>query len=132
MRIAILRPPRTASVPRALALALLPLAAAPVFAHHTFAMFDGAKKLTLQGTVKELQWTNPHCFIQLLVSNRGAVEEWSLQMDAPLDLYRNGWRPHTLNAGDEITVIIHPSRDGRHSGDFLSGSRKDGRTLPST
>lgn len=105
------------------------LSTSQAFAHHTFAMFDGSKKVTLKGTVKELQWTNPHCFLQLLVPKGGAVQEWSLQMNAPVDLYRSGWRPHSLNAGDTVTVIVNPSRDGRNSGEYVSGTGPDGKAL---
>jgi len=102
---------------------------APGFSHHTYAMFDGSKQLTLQGTVKELQWTNPHCFLQLLVAKDGVVQEWSLQMNAPVDLYRNGWRPRALKAGDKINVTIHPARDGGNSGSYVSGTGPDGQKL---
>jgi hypothetical protein len=104
--------------------------AAPALAHHSYSMFDGSKKLTLQGTVKEVQWTNPHCFIQLVVSKNGSTQEWSLQMNAPVDLYRTGWRPRTLKAGEKITVVIHPARDGRNNGAYVSGTRSDGQELP--
>jgi hypothetical protein len=102
---------------------------APGFSHHTYAMFDGSKQLTLQGTVKELQWTNPHCFLQLLVAKDGVVQEWSLQMNAPVDLYRNGWRPRSLKGGDKINVIIHPARDGGNSGAYVSGTGPNGQKL---
>jgi hypothetical protein len=113
----------------ALALSLL-FVCEPAFSHHSYAMFDGTKKVTLQGTVKEFQWTNPHCFIQLLVSKNGATQEWSLQMSAPVDLYRNGWRPRELKAGDKIKVVIHPARDGRNNGSYVSGTRSDKQALP--
>ena len=105
------------------------VAAAPGFAHHTYAMFDGSKQLTLQGTVKELQWTNPHCFLQLVVTKDGVVQEWSLQMNAPVDLYRNGWRPRSLKAGDKVKLVIHPARDGSNSGSYVSGTGPDGQKL---
>ena len=59
------------------------LFALPAAAHHTYAMFDGTRSVTLQGTVKELQWTNPHCFLQVLVGKDGKLQEWSVQMNAP-------------------------------------------------
>jgi hypothetical protein len=108
---------------------LLWLIAFPVCAHHTFAMFDGSKSQTLQGTVKELQWTNPHCFLQVLVAQDGKVQEWSIQMNAPVDLYRSGWRPRALQAGDKVAVTIHPSRDGRYSGQYVSAIGPDGKPL---
>jgi hypothetical protein len=106
--------------------------ALPAQAHHTFSMFDAGKKLTLRGTVKELQWANPHCFLQLIVRQHGTTHEWSLQMNAPGDLYRNGWRPHSLKAGDAISVLIHPSRDGSNSGELVSGTGPDGKPLAPT
>lgn len=109
---------------------IVPLAANVAFAHHTFAMFDASRRLTLHGTVKELQWTNPHCFLQVLVAKGDKLQEWSLQMNAPLDLYRDGWRPGSLKAGDKITVVVDPTRDGSHSGRLRSGTGPDGRDLP--
>ena len=106
------------------------MTALSAYAHHTYAMFDAGTKLTLHGTVKEFQWTNPHSFLQLLVSQHGATQEWSLQMDAPLDLYRDGWRPRSLRAGDKVTVIINPSKDKSRSGRFVSGTGVDGKALP--
>jgi uncharacterized protein DUF6152 len=108
------------------------LAAPVALGHHTFAMFDASQRLTLHGTVKELQWTNPHCFLQLLVRKEGDMQEWSLQMNAPLDLYRNGWRPGSLKPGDKITVVIDPTRDGSHSGRLRSGTAPDGKALPAS
>ena len=124
-----MRPTLAASLGPAVAACVLSIAAHSAFAHHTFAMFDLNRKLTLQGTVKELQWTNPHCFLQVLVAGHGTTQEWSLQMNAPLDLYRNGWRPRTLKAGDKITVIVNPSKNGTHSGRFVSGTGPDGKAL---
>jgi hypothetical protein len=115
---------------RASIVAILALTAAPfATAHHTYAMFDPLKSVTLTGTLKEFQWTNPHCFIQLLVSGQGAPAEWSIQMDSPQGIYRRGWRPRTLKPGDKITLVIRPTRDGSHSGRYVSGTGPDGKAL---
>jgi hypothetical protein len=91
-------------------------------AHHSFAMFDQSKSVTLQGSVREVRWTNPHVFIQLLTtSEHGDQEEWSIEMTSPEHLARVGWRPRTLKAGDKVTIVIHPTRDGAKGGQFLSG-----------
>lgn len=103
--------------------------ATPSMAHHSFANFDMAKTVTLHGAVKELQWTNPHCFVQLLVPGAGGDVEWSLEMNSPLASYRSGWRPHTVNPGDEVVVVINPSRDGGPSGRLVSATDANGRVL---
>ena len=103
------------------------LAASSALAHHSFAMFDQSKSVTVQGTVKDFRWTNPHVFIQLLVKTEGGSEvEWSIEMTSPEHLARNGWRPGTLKAGDAVTLEIHPMRDGTAAGQYVSGTGPDG------
>ena len=105
-------------------------AAPPAEAHHSAAMFDPAAPKTLTGTVREFQWTNPHCYIQLLVrSDDGVEEEWSLEMGAPTHLQRLGWRKSTLRAGDRITVTIHPLRNGGKGGEVQEAIAADGQPL---
>lgn len=108
-----------------LALAL----AGPCSAHHSFAMFDRTKTVTLQGNVKEFQWTNPHCFIQLLVPSSDGAAEWSIEMHSPGASFREGWRPGTLKPGDKVTLVIHPVRDGSRGGQLLSATDADGRPV---
>ena len=102
---------------------------APVGAHHSGAMFDSQKTVTLQGTVKAFQWSNPHCWIQLLVTRDGVTQEWSVEMAATTELYRSGWRPHTLQAGQSVTIVVHPMRDGSSGAQFLSALGPDGAPL---
>jgi hypothetical protein len=104
--------------------ALLTASAAP--AHHSFAMFDQSKAVTVEGTVKEFRWNNPHVFIQLLVKTDGGEAEWSIEMTSPEHLARVGWRPGTLKAGDKVSLVIHPMRDGSNGGQYLSGTGPDG------
>lgn len=94
-------------------------------------MFDYDQSVTLVGTVKQFQWTNPHCWIELSVPGKnGAVEEWSVEMGAPLQLYQGGWKPGTLKPGDEIKVVIRPTRDAAiKAGLFVSAVGVDGRVL---
>lgn len=97
----------------AIILSLLPLA---LSAHHSPSMFGG-DPLTLTGTVREFQWTNPHSYIQLVVEREdGTVQEWSLEMGANAYLYNLGWRPSTVKAGDRLTVTIEPLRNGKPGG----------------
>jgi hypothetical protein len=101
--------------------------AAPAFAHHSFAMFDQSKSLTLHGSVRDFRWSNPHVFIQLLgADEHGVPEEWSIEMTSPEHLARVGWRPGTLKAGDKVTIVIHPMRDGVKGGQYLSGIGPEG------
>jgi hypothetical protein len=114
-----------------LAAALL-LTAVAVCAHHSAAMFDPSKEITLTGTVKDFQWMSPHCWIQLLVpdaanANAPAVE-WGIEMDNPVGLSRHGWKPRSLQAGDRVTVIAHPLRDGTHGAQVVSVA-KDGQIV---
>ncbi len=99
-------------------------------AHHSAAMFDQGRQITLSGTVREFQWTSPHCYIQLLASQEHTpAQEWSLEMGAPMYLYRLGWRPSTLKPGDKITVTLHPLRDGKRGGLLFKATTADGRVL---
>jgi len=113
-------------------IATMLLAASSALAHHSFAMFDQSKTVTLQGTVKDFRWTNPHVFIQLLVKTEGgSEEEWSIEMTSPEHLARVGWKPGTLKPGDKVTLNIHPMRDGIKGGQYLSGTGPDGPLIGS-
>jgi hypothetical protein len=114
---------------RVLLMAVTALPGLPAFAHHSPTMFDQQKEVTLAGTVKEFQFTNPHCFIQLLVTKDGDVEEWSIEMGSPAHLIRTGWKPNTLKAGEKITAIINPLREGKSGGNYVSATRADGRPV---
>ncbi len=118
---------------RALCLALivsLSSLAASVSAHHSPAMFDMQKRVSLTGTVREFQWTNPHSYIQLLVKDKAGREvEWSLEMAAPTYLYNNGWRPSTLKRGDTVVATIAPLVKGTPGGLVISVTTTDGRKL---
>ncbi|HEX5278823.1 MAG TPA: DUF6152 family protein [Micropepsaceae bacterium] len=112
-----------------LAAAAALLYAVPAFAHHSFAMFDAEKKVTLEGTVKEFQWTNPHSWILMMVPNaQGAPEQWAIEMGAPGGLARQGWVPKTLKPGMKVTAVIHPLKDGTHGGQFMAVTLPDGQT----
>ena len=117
--------------PIACALALaLGIPAAPALAHHSMAMFDQTKTVTLSGTVKEFQWTNPHCYIQLMVKDASGKDvEWSLEMGAPMYLYAKGWRPASLKPGMAISVAINPLRNGDPGGVVLTAATADGKPI---
>ena len=98
-------------------------------AHHSGAMFDSSKSLTLNGTVKAFQWTNPHCWIQVVVPSHDGPVEWAIEMGSPVELFRGGWKPRTLNAGDKIVVTVHPMRDGSNGGLFVSATDAQGKPI---
>lgn len=105
-------------------------ASQPLLAHHSFAMFDLTKEITLVGRVKEVQFTNPHVWIQIMVaSGRGAPVEWSIEAGAPGMLLRTGWKPSTLKSGDSVTIVTHPARSGAPNGSLVRVTLADGRVL---
>jgi hypothetical protein len=99
------------------------------FAHHSGAMFDDQKVLTLTGTVHAFQWSNPHCWIQVLVTGPAGPVEWSVEMGSPSVLMRGGWKPRTLRVGDPIVVSVHPMRDGSNGGLYVTATRADGGAI---
>jgi hypothetical protein len=105
------------------------LAPGTAIAHHSGAMFDSARTVSLQGTVKAFQWTNPHSFIQILVEGPKGAVEWSVEMGSPSQLYRSGWRPSSIRVGEKLTVVINPLRDGTNGGVFVSATAADGQPV---
>jgi hypothetical protein len=98
-------------------------------AHHSQAMYDMAKTVSLNGTVRDFQWSNPHCWIRLSVLQPNGAVDWGVEMGNPRQLYRAGWRPGTLKAGDKITIVINPLRDGAHGGQFYSAVDEQGNAI---
>lgn len=98
--------------------------------HHSFAMFDLDKEVTLEGVVKEFQWTNPHVWLQVLVPDgKGATTEWSLEMGAPGMLTRTGWKSSTVKPNDKVTVVMNPLKSGAPSGRLVRVTLPNGRVL---
>ena len=104
---------------------------APAVAHHSFAMFDRDKEVTLTGTVREFQWTNPHAFIEVDVpADKGSsAEKWSVEMNSPNNLTRQGWKSSMLKPGDKVSVTINPLRDGKKGGLFVAVVLPDGKVI---
>jgi hypothetical protein len=93
--------------------AALVLFAPPARAHHSGAMFDMAHLITLTGVVTKVEWTNPHTFMYVNVKNdKGAVEEWAIEINSPNFLRHNGWTSSTISAGDTITCTGAPAKSG--------------------
>jgi uncharacterized protein DUF6152 len=112
------------------AAALCAATTVPLVAHHSAAMFDDEKVVELSGTIKEMQWTNPHIWIQVIVDNNGQKTEWSVEGGSPNTLSRNGWRSTTFKFGDAVTVRVNPMKDGTAAGQFIGAKFKDtGKTI---
>jgi Family of unknown function (DUF6152) len=109
-----------------IALLILPM---PVFAHHGFEMFDGKQTVTLKGTIKDWQWTNPHTWIQLNVEQDGVVTEWSLEGISISQLGRQGWKRDMLKVGDVVSVSIHPLRNGKPGGQWMQVFDANGKMV---
>ena len=108
-------------------LVVLAVIALPVSAHHSFAMFDDTKEVTLKGTVREFQWTNPHSWVHVeVIGADGETEVWAVEMLSPNVLGRMGWKRNSLKPGDEVTVVIHPVRTGAKGGNMVSIQDKNG------
>ena len=104
--------------------------AIPAVAHHSFAMFDASKTMTLEGTVKEFHWTNPHSWIFLTVANAGGqLTQWAIELGSPSGLVRRGWVSKSITPGMNVKVVIHPLRDGTAGGQFLGVTLPDGTQL---
>jgi uncharacterized protein DUF6152 len=122
--------PLTRTMTAALVAGAVMIATQSVGAHHSAAMFDDEKVLELQGVVKELQWTNPHIWLQVIVADeKGTKTEWSLEGGSPNTLSRRGWRPTIFKPGDVVTVRLNPMKDGTPAGGFVGAKFADGKTI---
>ena len=101
--------------------ATLVAAGMPAAAHHSFAMFDFTKVVTISGTVKDFQWTNPHVVLWLNVDGKDpkTPDVWWLEMTSPGNLTRTGWNRKALNPGDKVVVELNPLRDGKLGGALI-------------
>jgi hypothetical protein len=111
------------------AVLLFVLATSPVHAHHSFASFDAGKTVTYKGTVKDIQWTNPHVWIELTVMEAAGPVTYGFEGAAIAVLKRVGWTKDSVKAGDVITVIGHPYKDGRPGGSIEHVMLADGRQI---
>jgi hypothetical protein len=105
------------------AVLLVAAGATSASAHHSFALFDAQKNVTLEGEVKQFQWTNPHTWIQLMVVDAaGKAAEWSIEGSSAATMSRQGWSRMALKPVDRATVVIHPLKDGTRGGSLVSAT----------
>ena len=118
-------------------LAILPWILATCFiavvaAHHSTTEFDYTRQVTIKGAVKEVQWTNPHSYIQLIVDGDGGEKvQWSIEIGSPSLNVNMGWRKTSVKAGDVVTMNIAPARNGKPYGTlrvltFANGQKLEG------
>ena len=111
-----------------LVLAFGVLCGPPALAHHSKAFFDMKKVVYIEGTVKDLQWTNPHAWLDVVVPGKGsAVVLWSMECGAPTVLNKSGWMRDSVKVGDKVKVAVHPLVSGLPGGDVAAVIFEDGR-----
>lgn len=101
-------------------------------AHHTYAMFDRSKTVTVHGTVAKLEWTNPHVFVWLYVpstNDPGKYDLYAFENGSPNAISKVGWSKNSLQPGDKITIDYWPLRDGRKGGHLAKATLASGRVL---
>lgn len=98
-------------------------------AHHSHAMFDTAREVTITGTVTNFSYRNPHVFLHVDVKgDTGDVVSWAVEMSNITNMGRRGIYGSTFRIGDVVTVKLNPLRDGRPGGNYTSIIAADGKT----
>ena len=111
-----------------LALAALIVTAAPGIAHHSATMFDDNKTVTVEGVVKEFQYTNPHSWLLVDVTGKdGKVTTWGFEAEGPTTLQRAGIRPSDFKPGTKLTITGNPMKDGQPAAIWVNAVRADGK-----
>jgi hypothetical protein len=100
------------------------------YAHHSGALFDMTKQVTITGTVSDFIWENPHSSFKVNTEGpNGAFVVWAVEMGGPNNLVREGWKRTSIKEGDKVTVTVRPLRDGGYGGLYMGIVLADGKTL---
>lgn len=114
-----------------LSIALVMVMALPVLAHHSFAVYDHTRTITVKGTVTKFQWTNPHGFIEMDVTQKdGSVKHFTVELTSINMMQRVGWRSNMIKPGDTVQVVAAPLLNGDPVGLGLEVVLADGKTMP--
>lgn len=111
---------------------------APMFAHHGYAAYETDKQITIKGTVTQWFWANPHCVLQLDVSDdKGQIVHWGAETENPTTMTRQGWSKESFKPGDQVTVTMLPVKNGKPVGRIIeivlaNGQKLAGRVNPAT
>jgi hypothetical protein len=121
---------RQGIVRTAIMLAALAMGTAPVLAHHSFSMFDQAAPITIAGVVSSVEWTNPHVYIELdLTEPIKGAKHWSIELGSPSILQRGGWKFNTVKKGDKVSAVVSPLKNGEPGSLLTRITLSDGRVL---
>jgi hypothetical protein len=102
----------------------------PTFAHHSFGLYDMGRTVEIDGTVAQMEWSNPHCWLFLRVgTSTGTQSGYGFEMTSVGEMTRRGWKKTALKPGDKVKVRYHPLRDGRTGGLMAAVITADGRTI---
>jgi hypothetical protein len=116
---------RTGSLALAMALAVV----SPALSHHSHAMFDHAREVTLSGTVTQFVFRNPHAFLYFdVTTDKGEVVNYWIEMSNLTNMIRRGVGQGTFKPGDKVTVNFYPLKDGRPGGSYTTILAADGKT----
>jgi hypothetical protein len=111
-----------------LAIAIVAAVATPALAHHSATMFESEKTITVEGVVKEFQFTNPHSWLLVDVKNKnGTVTTWGFEAEGPSTLQRSGIRPSDFTAGTKLKITGRPMKDGSPAAIWVEAIRADGK-----
>src|SRR6185369_16259829 len=111
-----------------LVVAIAILMAVPAFAHHSATMFESEKTITVEGVVKEFQYTNPHSWLLVDVKNKdGSVTTWGFEAEGPSTLQRAGIRPSDFMVGTKLKITGHPMKNGKPAAAWVDAVRADGK-----
>ncbi len=117
---------------QAIVAALGLIVAAGAAAHHSYAMFDAARTVSVTGTVAKLEWTNPHVFIWMYVPNTArdnGFDLYAFENGSPNVLLKRGWSKETFAVGEKLSIAYWPLADGRTGGHFAVATRVDGSVI---
>jgi hypothetical protein len=119
---------RKASLITVFAAAIAFSVSSPAWSHHSHAMFDHDKVVTITGSVSEWVFRNPHVFLYLNVtSDSGEMVKYSVEMSNITNMIKVGFSPTTFKVGDKVTVELHPLADGRPGGNYIVATSADGK-----
>ena len=111
-------------------LAVIALVSVPLFGHHGNAGVEMTKSVELKGVVTDWRWQNPHSILKFdVMADDGSIVHWSAETNNPADMVEKGWTAKSIKVGDEITVKLHPVKNGLPVGILMQVTLPNGKTL---